>query len=96
MCEKKKYFFQMDQNDVSEIFESTLDSTHQLSKQATGQQELQNCVSFRMTTPKKWEELVDIVEGFDTGALILLHRVASSITHNKRIQRGSSQRFEQR
>jgi hypothetical protein len=45
--------------------ESTLDSTQQLSKQATGEQELQNYVSFRMTTPKKWEELEFVVEGFD-------------------------------
>lgn len=45
--------------------ESTLDSTQQLSKQATGEQELQNYVSFRMTTPKKWDELVEVVDGFD-------------------------------
>ncbi len=41
------------------------DSTHQLSNQPTGQQELQNYVSFRLTTGKKWDELVDLVEGFE-------------------------------
>jgi hypothetical protein len=45
--------------------ESTLDSPQQLSKQATEQQELQNYVSFRMTSPKNWEELENVVDGFD-------------------------------
>jgi hypothetical protein len=51
--------------DIPDSVESTLDSTQQLRKEAGAQQELQNYVSFRMTTPKKWEELVQIVEDFD-------------------------------
>lgn len=48
--------------------ESTLDSSEQASKQASAQASsefLQEYVSFRITTPKKWDEIEEVVKDFE-------------------------------
>ena len=44
--------------------ESTLDSDQGNEKTRKWSEILQNYVSIRLTTPKKWHELVKVVEGF--------------------------------